>query len=99
MCCVKVEQRLLELAQLEEPVLLAGRHELHRAFAIGTDEFAILVLLKIAFSVERLLVHAVPALVAALIQVALVIQVGPELLHGTRLSVTRRAHEIRVCDV
>ena len=43
--------------------------------------------------------HAVPALVAALVAPALVVKVLPELLHGARVARLGGAHEIGVGDV
>ena len=63
MALVEVEQRLLELAQLEEPVLLARGHELDGALAVGADELAIVVTLEVAFGVVGLLMDAIPPLI------------------------------------
>ena len=95
---VELKQRLLELGQLEEPVLLAAGL-LHRALAVGADELAVLVLLEVGLGVVGFLVHAVPALVAALVAVALVVEVLPELLHGAGVARLSRAHKIGVGDV
>ena len=72
MLVVELEQRLLELGQLEEPVLLAAGL-LHRALAVGADELAVLVLLEVGLGVVSFLVHTIPAFVAALVAVALVV--------------------------
>ena len=98
MLVVELEQRLLELGQLEEPVLLAAGL-LHRALAVGADELAVLVLLEVGLGVVSFLVHTIPAFVAALVAVALVVEVLPELLHGAGMARLSRAHEIGVGDV
>ena len=95
---VELQQRLLKLGELEEPVLLAAGL-LHRAMAIGAHQLAVLVLLEVGLGVIGFLVHAVPALVAALIAPALIEQVLPELLHGAGVARLGGAHEIGVGDV
>ena len=95
---VELQQRLLELGKLEEPVLLAAGL-LHRAMAVGAHQLAVLVLLKVGLGVIGFLVHAVPTLVAALVAPALVEQVLPELLHGAGVARLGGAHEIGVGDV
>ena len=96
---VEGEELVLELGELEEPVLLARGLVAHRALAVGAHEFAVLVLLQIALGVVGLLVHAVPALVGALVQPALLVQIAPELLHGTGLAILGGAHEVGVVDI
>ena len=59
---------------------------------------SLLVLLEIALGIVRFLVDAVPALVAVLVQKALLVQVVPELAHGARLARLGRAHEVGVGD-
>ena len=95
---VELEQRLLELGKLEEPVLLAGGL-LHGAMAIGAHPLAVVVLLQVALGVVGLLVHAVPALVAALVAPTLVVEILPELLDGARMTRFGGAHEVGVGDV
>ena len=95
---IELEQGLLEFGKLEEPVLLAGCAA-DGTLAVGADEFALLVLFQVAFRVVGFLVHAVPALIGALIQIALLIQVVPELLDGTLLGGLGGAHETVVGDI
>ena len=94
---VERQQLVAELGQLEEPVLLAARL-LHGALTVRAHELPFLVLLKVALGVVRLLVHAVPALVAALVAPALVVEVLPELLHGHGVARLGGAHEVGVGD-
>ena len=96
---VILQQRLLELGQLEEPVLLARRHAAHGTLAVGAHELAVLVLQQVGFSVIGFLVNAVPTLVSAFVQIAGVVKLLPELLHGARLTGVGSAHEVGVGDV
>ena len=99
MLVIEGEEFVLELGELEEPVLLARGLVAHRALAVGAHEFAVLVLLQIALGVVGLLMDAVPALVGALVQPAFLVQIGPELLHGARLAILSGAHEVGVVDI
>ena len=94
---IERKQLVAELGQLEEPVLLTARL-LHGALAVGAHELPLVVLLKVALGVVRLLVHAVPALVAALVAPALVVELLPELLHALRVARLGGAHEVGVGD-
>ena len=99
MLVIEGEEFVLELGELEEPVLLARGLVAHRTLAVGAHEFAVLVLLQIALGVVGLLMDAVPALVGALVQPARVVEPLPELLHGARLAILSGAHEVGVVDI
>ena len=98
MLFVVLQQGLLELGKLEEPVFLAAGL-LNRALAVGAYEFALFVLQEVAFVVVGFLVNAVPAFVGALVAVALVVQVLPELLNRFGMTGLGGANEIGVGDV
>ena len=103
---VEVEQRLLELGELEEPALLLDA--LERALAVGAQGHGGLVVVALLVGVgvahvglgeEGLLGHAVPALVGALVNVALLAQDLPEVLDGLDVAVLGGADEVVVGDL
>ena len=96
---VELEEAVLEFRKLEEPVLLARRHATHRTLAIRADERARIVGLQVAFGIVGFFMDAVPALVGALVEVAFLVEVVPERLHGARLAIGARAHEVGEGDI
>ena len=66
---------------------------------VGADEFALFVFLEVVFRVVGFLVNAVPAFIGALVEVALLVQISPELLHRARLALFGGTHEVRVGDI
>ena len=89
---VPVEQGLLEGRQGEEPVLLAevlDRAVVDRAVAVD----------QVVLGVVRLAGHAVQALVGVLVDVAVVLGRGQQLLHGGVVAGLGGADEVVVADV
>lgn len=91
------EQLLAVLAELEEVVLLL--EDLHRLLVDGTQLCAVLGLDEVAGELVLLTAHAVRALVAALVDLALVVEILDELLDTVRVTPLRRADEVVVRDL
>ena len=86
------DQPVLILAQLEEIGFLAGLF--HGAAAVGA-----VAVLQLQFGEEALAGGAVPALVAALVDVALLVELAEDLLHGLHMTLVRGADEVVVIHI
>ena len=89
MLIVELEQLVLERGKLEEVGLLL--HALERTMAIGAQMLTLAAILLVALLDLRLgevglIGHAVPAVVAALIQVARLFHALPQVLNGVMLT-------------
>ena len=96
---IKLEQLVLEGGKLKEVGLLL--HALERAVAIGAEVLAdaavlLVTLLDLRVGEVGLVGHAVPAVVAALIQVAGLLHALPQILHGVMLTRLGGADEVVV---
>ena len=87
-----LDQPVLILAQLEEIGFLAGLF--HGAAAIGA-----VAVLQLQLGEEALAGGAVPALVAALVDVALLVKLAEDLLHGLHVALVRGADEVVVVHI
>ena len=103
---VEVQQRLLELGKLEEPALLLDA--LERTLAVGAQRDGGLVVVAVLVGVGvahvglsevGLLRHAVPALVGALVDVPLLLEVLPEVLHRLDVALLGGADKVVVGDL
>ena len=96
---VELEQTVLERRELKEPALFL--HALQLALALGTKVLAFNVvfligLLHLRLRVVGLLVHAVPAIVGVLVDVAGILHEVPQMLNGGNLAWLRSADEVVV---
>ena len=103
---IEVEQRLLELGKLEEPALLLDALEGALAVRAQRDGGLVVVAVLVGVGVAHvglgevgLLGHAVPALVGALVDVALLLEVLPEVLHRLDVALLGGADEVVVGDL
>ena len=103
---IEVEQRLLELGELEEPALLLDALEGALAVRAQRDGGLVVVAVLVGVGVAHvglgevgLLGHAVPALVGALVDVALLLEVLPEVLHRLDVALLGGADEVVVGDL
>ena len=87
-----LDQPVLILAQLEEIGFLAGLF--HGAAAVGA-----VAVLQLQFGEEALAGGAVPALVAALVDVALLVKLAEDLLHGLYMALVGGADEVVVIHI
>ena len=86
------DQPVLILAQLEEIGFLAGLF--HRAAAVRA-----VAVLQLQFGEEALAGGAVPAFIAALVDVALLVELAEDLLHGLHVALVRGADEVVVVHI
>ncbi|VWM24417.1 Uncharacterised protein [Collinsella intestinalis] len=102
MLVIEREQLVLERGELEEPALLLDA--LERAIAVGAEVLALgaaglVGLVDLGLGEEGLVRHAVPAIVAALVDVAGLLHALPQVLHGAFLARLGGADEVVVRDL
>ena len=102
MLVIELEQLVLEGGKLKEVGLLL--HALERTVAVGAQVLAdaavlLVALLDLRVGEVGLVRHAVPAVVAALIQVAGLLHALPQILHGMMLARLGGADEVIVGDL
>ena len=99
---IELEQLVLERRELKEVGLLL--HALERTVAIGAQVLAdaavlFVALLDLRIGKVGLVGHAVPAVIAALIQVAGLLHALPQILHGVMLARLGGTNEVVVGDL
>lgn len=99
---IELEQLVLERRELKEVGLLL--HALERTVAIGAQVLAdaavlLVALLDLRIGEVGLVRHAVPAVIAALIQVAGLLHALPQVLHGMMLARLGGTNEVVVGDL
>ena len=99
MLVIELEQLVLERGELEEVGLLL--HALERTMAIGAQMLTLaaillVALLNLGLGEIRLIGHAVPAVVAALIQVTRLLHALPQVLNGIMLTLLGGADKVVV---